>query len=236
MQFVELVVLRLVLLVGLPLVACVLIFGPARVEQSLIRAWNWFWSKRYEPEQLLRHVVRQQEHLVAEQRLKLHTAESAQADSAAALQRSGTEIANLEKKAERLAFAGDDLGARAALLKLHLERYQAAKLLEQLHLHDKKTAEARKQLYAAELQLRQYEVGREIFLRQAAELKTMNEQLAMARDFDPFHAIVEWRTAETEGAPPALSASAVPALPPAEPDPELIEQQLLHLKSKGEQQ
>jgi len=234
-QFVELVVLRLVLLVGLPLVACVLIFGPARVEQSLVRAWNWFWGRRYEPERLLRLTVRQQEQLVASRRLQAQRAEAMLADSTAVLQKSETDIANLDKKAERLALTGDDLGARAALLKLHLERYQAAKLLEQWRVAQHKNAEIRRELYGAELQLRQYEVGRELFLSQAADLRTIKEQLAMARDFDPFHSIADWRTTRASDGALSVPASVSLALPPAEPDPELIEQQLLNLKSKGEQ-
>src|SRR5215471_14768633 len=106
MQFVELIALRLVLLVGLPLLACVLIFGPARVEKRLVRAWNWFWGKRYEPEQLLRRVVEKQHELIAARRRLAERAESTLAELAASLRRSETEIANLETKAKRLACSG----------------------------------------------------------------------------------------------------------------------------------
>ena len=47
------------------------------------------------------------------------------------------------------------------------------------------------------MQLRQYEVGRSILLSQLAEAKTVEQQYALANQFDPFSAVAAW--VRTEG-------------------------------------
>ena len=47
-----------------------------------------------------------------------------------------------------------------------------------------------------ELQLRQYEVGRRILLTQLAEAKGVEQQYAIASNFDPFNAVADWQRAE----------------------------------------
>ena len=47
-----------------------------------------------------------------------------------------------------------------------------------------------------ELQLRQYEVGRSILLTQLAEAKGVEQQYAIASQFDPFNAVADWQRAE----------------------------------------
>jgi hypothetical protein len=56
--------------------------------------------------------------------------------------------------------------------------------------------EARRRLYLWELQLRQYEVGKSILLSQLAEAKSVQQQYAIASNFDPFSAVANWKRAE----------------------------------------
>jgi len=46
------------------------------------------------------------------------------------------------------------------------------------------------------LQLRQYEVGRELLLAQLAEAKSVEQQYRIASEFDPFSAVANWKKAE----------------------------------------
>src|SRR5207253_2339861 len=95
-----------------------------------------------------------------------------------------------------LAAADDDLGARAALYKLNLERLAVGGFREQLQQQRVRIDQARRRLHLLELQLRQYEVGRTVLLSQLAEAKTVEQQYALANQFDPFSAVAAWVRAE----------------------------------------
>jgi hypothetical protein len=56
--------------------------------------------------------------------------------------------------------------------------------------------------------LRQYEVGRSILLSQLAEAKSVEQQYAIATNFDPFNAIANWQQAEGLVQEKALNARA----------------------------
>src|SRR5262249_47271727 len=68
--------------------------------------------------------------------------------------------------------------------------------------------ESRRRLYLVELQLRQYEVGRSILLSQLAEAQTVEQQYAIANNFDPFSAVANWQQAEGMVQEKALTARA----------------------------
>src|SRR5205823_5535512 len=158
------------------------------------------------------------------------------------LRTSEANIAALEKEAVERARHGDDLGARAALYKLNLERqavesFRAHRARQQQHI-----ADARRRLYQIELQLRQYEVGRSILLRQLAEARTVEQQYAIASHFGPYNAVANWQKAEGAVQEKALNARAVeqvyadtldlPAAAPAAVDPLALDAQLAELKAR----
>ena len=100
-----------------------------------------------------------------------------------------------------------------------------------------------RRLHLLELQLRQYEVGRTILLAQLAEAKTVEQQYALASQFDPFSAVAAWTRAEGTVQQAAQNARAVERvfndtaeLPlnsePVRIDPELLDRQLAELKSQ----
>jgi phage shock protein A len=135
------------------------------------------------------------------------------------------------------------LGARAALYKLTLERLAVSSFQEQLKRQKEHIGEARRRLYLLELQLRQYEVGRSILLSQLAEAKTVEQQYAIANNFDPFSAVAHWQQAEGMVQQKALSARAaelvysdVAEMPlagqPAQVDPHALDDQLATLKAQ----
>jgi hypothetical protein len=103
-------------------------------------------------------------------------------------------------------------------------------------------AESRRRLYLIELQLRQYEVGRSILLSQLAEAQTVEQQFAIANNFDPFSAIANWHQAEGIVQEKALTARAAervysdivelpPVAQPAQHDATALEAQLAELKA-----
>ena len=67
---------------------------------------------------------------------------------------------------------------------------------EQLALQKARIDQGRRRLHLLELQLRQYEVGRSILLAQLAEAKTVEQQYALASQFDPFSTVAAWNRAE----------------------------------------
>ena len=104
--------------------------------------------------------------------------------------------------------------------------------------------DARRRLHLLELQLRQYEVGRSILLSQLAEAQTVEQQYAIAKDFDPFSAVAEWKQAEGMVHEKALTARAVEQVytdvadipltgQPPQVDPALLETQLAELKASS---
>jgi phage shock protein A len=209
MRFVELLALRVVLWLGLPLLLVVLVVGPRRFWRALQRSWNWLWDKRLEPEEVLTRIVHQhQEHVKALQSA-LAQAEAAEQDIGRNMSCSEKNCAKLENEARQLAQQADDLGARAALYKLNLERRAVETFREQRERQQAHIRDGRRRLYLLELQLRQYEVGRSILLSQLAEAKTVEQQLDIANRFDPFSAVANWEKAEGAVQEKALTARAV---------------------------
>lgn len=209
MRFLEVFVLRFALWVLLPLALVVLAIGPKRVAGWLKQFWNWLWMKRLEPEAILSQVVKQHEKHIAALRAALARSETAERDIVRNMSKSEQSIATLEEEADSRVTSNDDLGAKAALYKLNLERAAVEKFQEQLDHQRQQITEARRRLHLLELQLRQYEVGRSILLSQLAEAQTVEQQYAIAKDFDPFSAVAEWKQAEGMVHEKALSARAV---------------------------
>lgn len=243
MRFLELIVLRLVLWVGVPVLLLVLMVGPARVRAAWRRAWKWLWERRLDPQEILTRVVEQQEAHVAGLRRALAQAEWAETDIARNLKKSQANVDSFETEARELAELGDDLGARAALYKLNLEKQAVAAFLEQRERQQRHITESRRRLYQVELQLRQYEVGRSILISQLAEARTVEQQYAIIHHFDPFQAIASWQKAEGLVQEKSLSARAVEQvysdtvdLPSvnrqANVDPAELDAQLAELKAK----
>jgi phage shock protein A len=193
---IRLFLLRTALWVGLPLLLAVLAIGPGRVWGAAKRAWRWLWQKKDDPETILTQVVRQHQAHVAAVRKALAQAEAAEADILRNLRASEQNVAALEAEAQALANRSDDLGARATLYKLNLERVAVTTFQEQHERLRRHVDETRRRLYLLELQLRQYEVGRSILLSQLAEANTVEQQYAIANQFDPFSAVANWQRAE----------------------------------------
>jgi phage shock protein A len=192
----ELLVLRLLVWVGVPLFLLALVVGPSRSWRLLRRLWSWIEDRRQEPTEVLNRVVREHERNIRALRDVLFQAEAAQAEIVRNMKRSEENIVNLELEARTLAVANDDLGARAALYKLNLERLAVRGFREQLNQQKVRIDQSRRRLHLLELQLRQYEVGRTILLSQLAEAKTVEQQYALASQFDPFSAVAAWVRAE----------------------------------------
>jgi phage shock protein A len=238
-----LLVFRLVLWLGLPLALLVMVLGPLRVWRAVKRGWTWLWRKRLDPEDILTQVVRQHEQHIDAVRRALSRSETAEADIRRNIGRSKENIAGLEEEARANVLHGDDLGARAALYKVNLERLAVNSFQEQLTRQREHIAEARRRLYLLELQLRQYEVGRSILLSQLAEAKTVEQQYAIANNFDPFSAVAHWQQAEGMVQEKALTARAVEQVyndvaemplagQPAQVDPAALDAQLAALKTQ----
>jgi phage shock protein A len=241
---IEVLLLRLVVWVGLPLLLVAIAVGPARSWRLIRRGWGWLTDRRQEPAAVLNRVVQEQEKNIEAVREALRQAESAQAEIARNLKRSEENITALEAEARACARGDDDLGARAALHKLNLERLAAAGFKDQLQRQKARIDESRRRLHLLELQLRQYEVGRSILLSQLAEAKTVEQQYALASQFDPYNAVADWHKAEGEvqqAAQMARAAEQVYAdtadLPlggqPVRIDPALIDAQLAELKAQA---
>jgi phage shock protein A len=240
---VELFLLRLVVWVGLPLLLVALAIGPARSWRLLRKCWAWVEDRRHEPTQVLGRVVKEHENNIKALREVLRQAEAAQSEIVRNTRRSEDNIAALEQEARHMAASNDDLGARAALYKINLERLAVQGFQEQLVQQKVRIDQARRRLHLLELQLRQYEVGRSILLSQLAEAKTVEQQYALASQFDPFSAVAAWLRAEGTVQQAAQSARAVEQvyhdtadLPltgqPVRVDPELLDAQLALLKAE----
>jgi phage shock protein A len=239
----ELLLLRLLVWVGLPLILVAVAIGPGRSWQLVCRAWAWLGDRRHEPTEVLNRVVKEHEKNIRQLRDVLQQSEAAGADIARNMRRSEESIAALEREARTAAGADDDLGARAALYKLNLERLAVAGFREQLGQQKLRIDQARRRLHLLELQLRQYEVGRSILLAQLAEAKTVEQQYALASEFDPFSAVAAWTRAEGSVQQAAQCARAAEQvyqdtadLPlngtPVRIDPELLDAQLAELKAR----
>jgi phage shock protein A len=238
------VLLRVLVWGGLPLLLVVLGIGPRRVWGAVKRGWTWLWTRRLDPEEVLTRVVQGHQKHVADLRDVLSRAEAAEKEIGRHLQTSEDNIASLDKEAHKLAGQGDDLGARAALYRLNLERAAADTFRQQRQRQQEHIADLRRHLYLMELRLRQYEVGRQILLAQLAEAKTVEQQAAIAAGFDPFNAVANWQRAEGMVEEKALTTRAkarvyadTAEMPlttqPARVDPEELDAQLAALKSTG---
>jgi phage shock protein A len=182
--------------VSLPLLLVVVALGPRRVWGAVKRGWHWLWKRRLDPEEVLTQVVKQHEKLVASLRDVLARSEATVGEITRHIEQSEANIKKLEGETRQFAEANDDLGARATLYKLNLERAAVDSFRKQLDKQRAHIDQVRRHLYLVELQLRQYEVGRSILLSQLAEAKTVEQQAAIAAQFDPFNAVADWQRAE----------------------------------------
>lgn len=239
----EVLLLRLVIWVGIPLFLIALAIGPARAKRAYRRFWGWLFDRRQEPTDVLNRVVKEHEKTIRQLKDVLSQSETAQAEILRNMRKSEENISVLEREARSLASADDDLGAKATLYKLNLERLAVNGFKEQLAQQRARLDQARRRLHLLELQLRQYEVGRSILLAQLAEAKTVEQQYALASEFDPFSAIAAWNRAEGSVQEASHHARAVEKvyhdtadLPlngePIRIDPKLLDEQLAELKAE----
>lgn len=239
----ELFLLRVFMWGVVPLLLVALIIGPARSWRLLRKSCGWFVDFRHEPTEVLNRVVREHEKNIRALREALRQAEAAQGDIIRNNQRSVESIAALEREVSGKVRTGDDLGARAALYNLNLERLALQGFRTQLDQQKERIDQTRRRLHLLELQLRQYEVGRSILLSQLAEAKTVEQQYALANQFDPFSAVTAWLRAENDVQQAAQNARAAEQvltdtadLPLSEQavriDPELLDAQLAELKEQ----
>jgi phage shock protein A len=238
----ELLLLRLLVWVVVPLLLIAVAVGPARSWRLVRKCWSWVEERRHEPTEVLNRVVKEQEKNIKALREVLRQAEATHAEIARNMRRSEDNLTALELEARTMAGNNDDLGARAALYKINLERLAVKGFQEQLGGQKERIDQARRRLHLLELQLRQYEVGRSILLSQLAEAKTVEQQYALANQFDPFSAVAAWVRAEGTVQQAAQTARAVEQvyhdtadLPltgqPVRIDPELLDAQLAELKA-----
>jgi phage shock protein A len=243
MPFLEWFLFRVILYVVLPLAIIVLAVGPARFARGARKIWSWVWSGALRPEDILASVVKQQQDHIAALKRALEGAEATEADISKNHVESEANAARLDMEATNLAARGDDLGAKAALYQRNLERLATQSFQEQLERQRQHITDARRRLYLLELQLRQYELGRNILLSQLAQAKTVQEQFEIAHKFDPFSAISDWQKAEgmvqekTRSAHAAeqvtLDTADMPlAVQPAQVDPVVLDAQLAELKTR----
>ena len=235
--------LRLTFWVGLLVALVALAIGPRRLRRGMRRAWAAVWRRRLDPQEILTQVVEQHQQHVKAVRTALAQAETAEAAIRANLSQSEERAATLEAEAKRLTANGDELGARAALYKINLERSAIENFREQLDRQCKMIDDARHRLYSLELQLRQYEVGRSILLSQLAQAEKVEEQYAIVRRFDPFNAVANWQQAEGLVQEKTASARAIERVyadtselsasnSSSSVDPVMIEAQLAELRTK----
>jgi phage shock protein A len=226
-----------------PLLLVIAAVGPARIGRFLQRIWSWFTDSRHEPAAVLDRVVSEHEKNITALREVLKQTEAAQEDLVRNSRRSNDNIAALEREARDAVRSGDEVAARAALYKINLERLAAQGFQTQLEQQKTRIDRTRRRLHLLELQLRQYEVGRSILLSQLAEARTVEQQYALANQFDPFSAVAAWVRTEGDVRQTACDARAAERilddsaeLPlserPAVIDPEMLDAQLAELKVK----
>ena len=239
----EVVLLRLLAWGIVPLLLIALAVGPSRSWRVIRRIWAWIDDRRHEPTEVLNRVVRDHEKNIRQLKDVLTQTDTAQAEIVRNLHESEDVMRRLDRESRAAALAGDDLGARAALYKINLERLAVQGFQEQLALQKERIDQGRRRLHLLELQLRQYEVGRSILLAQLAEAKTVEQQYALASQFDPFSAVAAWNRAEGSVHQAARSAKAAGQvyedtadLPlngqPVRIDPALLDVQLAELKAE----
>jgi hypothetical protein len=239
MGLLELLLLRLLAWVGIPLLLIFLAVGPGRMR----RAWAWLMDRKHDPAAVFNKVV--SEHLKKIQALRqvLKQSEATLNEIAQNTRKSEESIAGLEREAREQVERGDDLGARTTLSRINLERLAVQGFREHSASMVERMNHTRRRLHLLELQLRQYEVGRSILLTQLAEAKTVEQQYALANQFDPFSAVAAWNKAEgavQEAAQHARAAEQVyhdtADLPlngrPLRVEADLLDAQLAELKAK----
>ena len=209
MRLIELMMLRLVLWVGIPALLLVLAVGPRRVRGALSRLRKWLFERPLDPQEVLTRVVRQHQEHVDALIQALAQAVKTENEITANIRQSERNVAAHECEARERLQRGDELGARAALFKLNLERQAIENFLHHRERQQRHIADSRRRLYQVELQLRQYELGRSILLTQLAEARTVEQQLAIASHFDPFSAVANWQKAEGVVQEKSLNARAV---------------------------
>jgi len=243
MPFLEIVLLRLLCWVVVPLGLLVLLFGPGRCAQAWRKAIAWVFDARQEPSAILNGVLTRLQQNIEALKQVLKQTELTQTEIIKNTKKSEDNIIALELEARSLAARSDDLGARAALSKLNLERMAVQSFQEQLTQQQQRLVETRRRLHLLELQQRQYEVGRSILLNQLAEAKTLEQQYALVNQFDPLGAVAEWQKAEGTVQEAAQNARAVEQVfndtadmplngQPLRVDPALVDAQLAELKAQ----
>jgi phage shock protein A len=205
----EYLILRGLLFVGIPVMLFALAVGPSRCRAIAGRIWSQIWRRKQEPEEVIEQVVQQYRTMVDSLNQTLERAHTADATLQRNIEQSGANLARLDGEAREAARRGDDLVAKGVLFKSNLEREALAAFNDQRARHARQIDEIRRSLYAAELQLRQYEVGRELLLAQLAEAKTVEQQYRIASEFDPFSAVGNWKQAENMVEEKQISARAI---------------------------
>jgi phage shock protein A len=243
MRLIELFLLRAFLLVGLPLLLAVLLVGPKRLASGVKRGWHWLWTRRLEPEEILAQVVRQHQTSVEAVKHVIEQAEAAEKEILRGLEEGERNASALEAESQRLAANRDEEGAKEALYRLNLEQKALESFREQLAQQRHVIAENRRRRFLLELQLRQYEVGRSILLSQLAEAEQVEQQYAIARQFDPFNAVADWQRAEAAVQEKAMNAKALERVQSdiaemagnqtVDVDPSVVEAQLAELRAKA---
>lgn len=244
MPVLELVLVRLIVWVLVPLILVVLLIGPSRCSQVWRRTIGWAFDGRQEPTAILNRVLSRLQQNIDALKEVLKQTEATQTSIAKNSKRSEENSLALEQEARSLAARGDDLGARAALSKLNLERLAVKSFQDQLLQQQNRLVETRRRLHLLELQLRQYEVGRSILLNQLAEAKTLEQQYALVNQFDPLGAVAEWHKAEGTVQEAAENARAVEQVfndtadmplngQPLRIDAALVDAQLAELKAQA---
>lgn len=209
MRLLEFLILRGLLFVGLPILLAVLAFGPRRCRSLVDQAWSRLWQRRQEPEEVIEQVVGQYREMVAALSTTLDHARTADESLDRSIRQSESNLEALAADDRRATDRGDDLEAKGIAFKIDLERKALDSFREQRGRHARQIDEIRRNLYAAELQLRQYEVGRQLLLSQLAEAKTVEQQYRIASEFDPFSAVASWRKAENMVEEKQLSARVI---------------------------
>ncbi len=192
----EYLILRGLLFVGLPVLLVVLAVGPARCQAIVRRLWSQLWQRKQEPEEVIEQVVKQYRQMVAVLEQTLDRARAADETLDRNIRQSEDNLVALESEARAATGRGDELATKVILAKTALERQALESFREQRTRHARQIDEIRSNLHATELQLRQYEVGRELLLSQLAEANSVEQQYRIAGEFDPFSAVANWRQAE----------------------------------------
>jgi phage shock protein A len=193
----EYLILRGVLFVGLPVLLVVLAVGPSRCRVIIRGLWSQLWQRKHEPEEVIEQVVKQYREMVAVLEQTLARARAADETLDRTIRQSEKNLTALDDESREAAERGDEVATKGILAKTTLERQALEAFREQRARHARQIDEIRGNLHATELQLRQYEVGRELLLSQLAEANSVEHQYRIASEFDPFSAVANWKTAQT---------------------------------------